>query len=331
MKLNELKERMEKNELFLSICAHYLNNYERLVTPEMIDEITNNDRSYDQRAFVSFISAAFIDDEILEKEMEREYFSHSIKKLSPEKYKNDPYFKNIKITDKKIGSWTLSHQKYAPYEAFVRDDYTLFDDFREVCNIGFFDEEFSYPTVFENGVEWMAIKPNEIETMKEPIEKAHGDIVVFGLGLGYYAYMTSLKENVRSITVIERDENVIKLFSENILPHFGNGEKITIIKSDAFSYAEGEMKNKSFDFAFVDLWRDISDGTELYIKMKKLEQYHKNTEFAYWIERSILISIRKNIFYAILKSIDQKKNTLTEKEIFERLELNYIKEFVKYL
>ncbi|MBO5213042.1 MAG: hypothetical protein J6B60_05825 [Clostridia bacterium] len=331
MTLNEIKERMNKNALFLNICAKYLNNYERLVTSEIMTDITGGNKAFDESAFTSFISSAFIEDIELERKMEYEYFIPSIKKLSPEQYKNDPYFKNIKITDKKQGNWSLSYQKYAPYEAFVRDDYTLFDDFREVCNIGFFDEEFSFPTVFENGVEWMAIKPNEIETMKEPIERAHGKIAVFGLGLGYYAYMASLKENVSSVTVIERDENVIKLFCENILPHFENKEKIKLVKGDAFFYAENEMKEQNFDFAFVDLWRDISDGVELYIKMKKLEDLHEKTEFAYWIERSILISIRRSIFYAILKSIEQGKNTLSEKEIIARLDLEYLKEFSKYL
>ena len=91
------------------------------------------------------------------------------------------------------------------------------------------------------------------------------------------------------------------------------------------------MKEQNFDFAFVDLWRDISDGVELYIKMKKLEDLHEKTEFAYWIERSILISIRRSIFYAILKSIEQGKNTLSEKEIIARLDLEYLKEFSKYL
>lgn len=39
----------------------------------------------------------------------------------------------------------------------------------------------------EDGQEWMAIKPNEIETMRQPIARAAGQVVAFGLGMGYYA------------------------------------------------------------------------------------------------------------------------------------------------
>ena len=329
MTFDTLDSIMQKNELFLTICAEYLNKYETLVTEEVINEITGADKAYDEISFASFLSSAFIENDILEREMLREYFIPSVKKLNPNDYKNNPYYKNIKISDKKIGNWTLGHQKYAKYEGFVRDDYQIFDSFREVASIGFFDEEFSFPTVFENGVEWMAIKPNEIETMKEPIDKAHGKIAVFGLGLGYFAYMTSLKSNVTEITVIERDENIIRIFEESILPFFENKDKIKIVRADAFSYVENEMKNENFDFAFVDLWHDVSDGTELYVRMKKLEKLHEKTEFSYWIEKSILLTIRKALFRAISKKKIEGKNHLSDEEIIKNLDLKNIKEHLK--
>ena len=305
MELSKIYERMDKNDLFVRICAEYLNNYERLVTPEIMNEITGEDKRLDQSAFAHFLSSAFIEDEELENEFFKDYFLPSIKKLSSEEYLDNPYIKSIPINDQKSGNWTLSYQKYAPYEGFVRDDFTLFDDYREVCNIGFFDKEFSFPTVFENGIEWMAIKPNEIETMKVPIEKANGKVVTFGLGMGYFAYMASLKENVSSVTIVERDKNVISLFKTHILPYFQNANKIKIVESDAFDYVKNQMSSEGFDYAFVDLWHDTSDGVDLYVKMKKLEHFSKNTKFEYWIEKSILVTIRKKIFYAILES-DEK-------------------------
>ena len=201
----------------------------------------------------------------------------------------------------------------------------------EIPQIGFFNEEFSFPTVFEDGREWMAIKPNEIETMKVPIEKANGKVVTFGLGMGYFAYMASLKENVSSVTIVERDKNVISLFKTHILPYFQNADKIKIVESDAFDYVKNQMSSEGFDYAFVDLWHDTSDGVDLYVKMKKLEHFSKNTKFEYWIEKSILVTIRKKIFYAILESDEKGRNKLTDKEIEQRLDFNYLKEFVKFI
>lgn len=328
--IEKLKARFDKNELFVRIVATYLNSYEKLVTREIIDEITGGDNRLSPSAFAAFLSSAFIEDDKLENEMEKEYFIPSVKELSVSEYIENPYYKNIVISSKKVGNWTLGRQKYVPYEGFIRDDYTVYPDFREIPNIGYFKEEFSFPTVYENGVEWMAIKPNEIETMREPIAKAHGRVVAFGLGLGYFAYMASLKDEVSSVTVVERDKNVIRLFCDEILPQFEHKEKIRIVKSDAFDFVNDEKNKDAFDYVFVDLWRDTSDGTDLYIKMKKLEN-KMSAEFSYWIEPSILVGIRHKVFYAIYDNYKQGKIALTDEEIRSRLSFEYLREFVKFI
>ncbi len=327
-KISKMLDIQTKNDLFLQICSAYLNECETLVTADIINDITAGEKSGEERAFGSFLANVFIEDEALSREMLSEYFIPSIKRLDPDLYKSNPYLKNIPISQRKIGSWTLSYQSYAPYEGFVRDDYIL-DGEREICALGFFDTEFSFPTVFENGVEWMAIKPNEIETMKDPIEKASGRVVAFGLGLGYFAYMASIKDNVSSVTIIERSEDVISLFKSEILPHFSHPEKIKIIQSDAFEYAKSRMSDEAYNYAFVDLWRDVSDGVELYSKMKRLESLSSGTHFEYWIEKSILVTVRKKIFNAVIESIENGKNTLSYNEILQRLSFDYLRELVK--
>ena len=314
--LEGLKKRFDKNSLFLQVVATYLNKYERLVTREIIEEIAGGNRELDATAFSAFLSSAFVEDRALEGELEREYFTPSVKKLNPEEYEGNPYYKGIVIPDKKVKNWTLGWQKYAPYEGFIRDDYTVFPDYREVPSIGFFDCGFSFPTVYENGVEWMAIKPNEIVTMKEPIKKARGRVVAFGLGLGYFAYMASIKDEVSSVTVVERDESVIRLFEEEILPQFEHKGKIRIVKSDAFDFVKDENNAGKF--------------VDLYIKMRKLEN-KLGCSFEYWIEKSILLCIRKKLFYAIYESEKNGKNTLSYKEICDRLSLEYIRGFVKFI
>lgn len=140
----------------------------------------------------------------------------------------------------------------------------------------------------ENGRLWMSITPNEIETMKEAVERGFGKVLTFGLGLGYYAYMASQKNNVESITIIENNQDVIELFKSHVLPQFPNAHKIKIIKADAFEYVEKHMTNGKYDFVFADLWHDVSDGIEMYLKMKEYEKQNPDTVFTYWIEKSIL-------------------------------------------
>jgi spermidine synthase len=142
-----------------------------------------------------------------------------------------------------------------------------------------------FPAVLEDARIWMTITPNEIETMKEPVEQAFGH---YGLGLGYYAYMVSEKANVESVTIVEANEDVIHLFTQYILPQFKNAQKIKVIKADALEYARKRMSKGNYDFVFTDLWHDVSDGKDMYLKMKKFEKLTPNTVFTYWIEKSIL-------------------------------------------
>ena len=239
--------------------------------------------------------------------------------------------RNISIPTKKVGEWDLGYQCYQPYEGFISRDILVESDHTEIPQIGFFDTEFSFPTVFEGGREWMAIKPNEIETMKAPIEKAEGSVLVYGLGIGYFTYMVSEKPSVTSVTVVERDENAIKLFEEYILPQFPNANKIKIVKSDAFEYAKKSMKNGGYNYVFTDLWHDVSDGVDLYVKMKKYEALCPNLHFEYWIEDSILSNIRWGIFEGLYAKHKKGELNDTAENVEKYLSCEYLREFVKYI
>ena len=63
----------------------------------------------------------------------------------------------------------------------------------------------------------MTLTPVDLDTSVDAIRAAFGRVVTFGLGLGYYAYMVSEKAEVESITVVEKSEEIIKLFKKHIL------------------------------------------------------------------------------------------------------------------
>jgi len=163
--------------------------------------------------------------------------------------------------------------------------------------------------------------------MRLPIENAFGDVVVFGLGLGYFTYMVSEKDSVRKIRVIEKSSEVIELFRKYIMPQVKNADKIEIINEDAFVYAEKDLKN-GCDYAFVDLWHDTLDGIEMYTKMKKLEKGMNTKKVDYWIEKSLLIEIRKKVFDSIYKSAKNKTNNLNFENIEFSLDLDNLKKAI---
>ncbi len=279
----------EDNYKIFDLTSKYLNYEPNFITKEKIEEILKCGVSTEY-AFITLLTAYFgldVTKNIQDKDLFNNYLSKMVYQLDASVYYTNPYYKNIKIPNVKIGNCKLKYGKYEAFEGFVCNDIIRIKDGRQIPQLGFFETKFLYPAIYENNRLWMSVTPNEIETMKEPVYKAFGDILTFGLGLGYYAYMVSEKSNVNSVTIVENNDNIIKLFEKYILPQFENAQKIKIINADAFEYAEKYMSNQIYDFVFVDLWHDVSDGIEMYLKMKEYETKNPDTEFTYWIEKSI--------------------------------------------
>lgn len=210
----------------------------------------------------------------------------AVKELDPAPFYADAYFKNIKIPEDVVGKWQLTTKTLAPFEAFVCRDPVVTADRRMIPQIGFFKESYTYPAVLENGREWMTLLPNETVTTTPAIQKAHGRVLTFGLGLGYFTYHAARKSEVTSVTVVDVSPDVIDLFRTRLLPQFPEKEKITLICDDAFRFAETKMAG-SFDFVFADIWHDAGDGCGPYLKMKAWEPRFPDITFAYWLEDTL--------------------------------------------
>lgn len=279
------KDKINKyNNDILSLLSVYLNEYDTIISPSDIKKVMKAGVS-ETKAF-SLLLEGYMKLEN-EEEFVDMYFPSMIKHLDTKEYINNDYYKNIKFNKTTNSDWKLSYDKYVPYQAFVYDDFKYESDGRVIPQIGFFNETFKYPAIYQNNRLWMSITPNEIETMKEPINIVSGNVLAFGLGMGYFAYMVSNKENVKSVTIIEKDENVIELFKKVLLPQFKHIEKINIIHSDAFDYMENEFLDNKYDYVFTDIYHDASDAIDVYLKMKEYEKKYNNTRFVYWIENTI--------------------------------------------
>ena len=306
-KLDRLKKTFELNFKITRLYALYLERFPELITKEMIDELTADGAITKLDALSALICEAFGLDDARggdERRLIREYVRPSVRLLDAKKYTENKYYKNVRIEGVKDGSWELKLESYAPYRAVICGDIEMGDDFSEIPPLGFFTETFHFPAVLEDGNEWMTLTPVDLDTCDEAIEAAHGKVITFGLGLGYYAYMVSEKESVSSVTVVEKSEDVIRLFKKHILPQFSHPEKISIVCSDAFDYAERVMPGENYDYAFVDTWRDASDGAPMYQKMKRLEPLSPRTEFSYWIENFLMSRLRAIGFGELCDKLD---------------------------
>lgn len=286
--------RAELNLLALEKLSDYLTRHPRFIGEQDVQELTALGVDETQAVLLLLCAACDVDEHrsSTERELTRQYFATGLRHLDTRDFSDNAYLRAIRFPEARLGRWQMTHLHYAPYELFVRDDLSVMPDRREIPQLGFFSERFVYPAVLQDGREWMTITPNEIATMELAIADAQGHVCAMGLGLGYFTFMASEKACVSRVTVVERDADVIRLFEKHILPQFPHREKIHLVCADAYDYVRTQMAESGIDFAFVDLWHDVSDGAPMYLKMKTMEIFSPDTTFAYWIETSIQAFLR---------------------------------------
>jgi hypothetical protein len=114
--------------------------------------------------------------------------------------------------------------------------------------------------LLRDGVTWMSITPLEVESQQIGIEASVGHVVIFGLGMGWAAAAAALRPEVRAVTVVERDRDVITLHRDldifSQLPADARG-KIRIEEGDAFHW----RPQLPVDLLMPDIWLPLmSDG-----------------------------------------------------------------------
>lgn len=280
----------ELNSRTAELLSLYLNLTPTAITPDMVTGLANDASMTREQAYAMLLAmecgVSFDGDD---RDIYYNYFVPMVNELDASDFESDPYYQNIKIADKTVGKWRLTNMKIAPCEAFVCNDFTVTERRELIPCIGYFMREFRYPAILESGREWMTLMPNETVTTLPAVGKAHGRVLTYGLGLGYFAYMCSLSDKVESVTVVERSEAAAELFRTVILPQFSHPEKISVIIADAVQFARDKAPTMGFDFIFADIWHDVGDGRELYRTFKSFEpSYPPGTEFAYWLEETIL-------------------------------------------
>lgn len=219
-----------------------------------------------------------------------------------EEMNENPYIRDIKFKGKQHGDFEFKYESYMPFELQIYDiPKRIKETFVDIPRIGCFSEKYEYPAIIQKSIRsaWMSVSPNEIFTVQEHIDMAKGKVLTLGCGMGYFAYMASLKEEVTSITIVEREQSVIELFESIILPQFQNKDKIKVIKADAIDFMRN-LEDGEYDYCFADIWIGITD-IEPYFAIKELGRKLKKTKISYWIEKSFAILLEAYVFEEIMR------------------------------
>lgn len=280
------------NARILDRLSLYLNYMPDAIDKKQVYELCGNsaDSSAKEYAFGTLLAAyCGLDTEYscTDRKIFRSCFTRMVKLQHAQSFSCDEYYKNIKFPEISVGEWQFKLEAFKPYEAFLIDETQIQPDGTLLPQIGFFESEFCYPAVLQNGREWMTITPHEINSTKNAVSQSRGRVLTYGLGLGYFTYLASLKDEVESVTVAELDSSLIGLFEKYLLPQFPYRDKIRIVNTDAFDFAQKYTQNGEFDFIFADTWHDPSDGVDMYLRFKALENNNSKTVYSYWIEKTL--------------------------------------------
>ena len=121
-KLSELDKIRGENFFAFAKIADFLNNIPKLITSEIIEEITGGVSKNHEKIVSTFLATALCEEEYECELLQKEYLKKSVKQLCPTEYTENPFFKNIKIPKVKEANWELGYQSYDPYECFIYDD-----------------------------------------------------------------------------------------------------------------------------------------------------------------------------------------------------------------
>ena len=116
---------------------------------------------------------------------------------------------------------------------------------------------------------WMSDTPFEQRTNRHIARTANGDVFIAGLGIGMLLVPLLQKEDVKSITVVEKEQEIIDLIEPQLRAKLAC-DKLTIICMDVFDF----KPTQKYDVVYFDIWADIA--SENWPEMKKLHRRFQN-------------------------------------------------------
>ena len=118
----------------------------------------------------------------------------------------------------------------------------------------------------------MSDTPMERNSNSGFLQKANGDVLIFGLGLGLIVFPLINDDLIKSITVVELYQDLIDIVQPKI-KEFDKSNKVKIVQGDCFTY---ELpKGQKFDSIYFDVWLNIC--SDYYKEHKQLKRrYLKN-------------------------------------------------------
>jgi hypothetical protein len=115
-----------------------------------------------------------------------------------------------------------------------------------------FSGEVEIPNQTEYGQAWMSLTPMEVLSQRPGIKRGRGKVLVGGMGMGWFARKMLERQQVKHVTVVDKDPGVLEYFGNPLKDEFG--DRLTLIHGDFY-----DQNANSFDSVLADIWPGIYD------------------------------------------------------------------------
>ncbi len=228
------------------------------------------------------------------------YLKDSIKTLNAYDYYTNPFVRDVKVNEAiKENNLTLTVNKIYEGEVQILAEPIKSTNFLQKFSFVRLEDEVIIPSIKENEQELISLTPGKINTQQSHIDKLKGNTIILGLGLGFSAYMALLNSNVQSVTVVEEDEDLIKIFNTCILPQFKTEKNIKVINTSPLTFFLNANMMNTYDSCFIDLWNNEQKGYSKYIFFKENESNIKY-KIEYYLERSMKNLLQEYLLHYLL-------------------------------
>jgi len=120
----------------------------------------------------------------------------------------------------------------------------------------------------------------ERATCVEVVQRAHGEVLIAGLGVGMILHPILKKPEVSSVTVIEKYQDVVDLIS----PTLPRDPRLAIVTADIFQWRPPSVCR--YDVIWFDIWPDIETTrlTEMARLHRRFRRYLNRENAQCWME-----------------------------------------------
>jgi hypothetical protein len=142
----------------------------------------------------------------------------------------------------------------------------------------------------ENDKPWMSTAWDEIDSQAPHVAAGRGHVVVMGAGMGVVAFNLLARADVRRLTLVEREPNVLDLLERAAgMSAWPGIEKLNLVRMDAFEYSPGSP----VDHLYVDIWPTVGEpqaaeetqAIQRRVKASSVGWWGQEIRFLEWLKR----------------------------------------------